>query len=89
MSRHREPGTAQRVALALVATYRLLFSAWLGGQCRFEPTCSRYALDAIERHGAAAGVYLASRRVLRCCPGCQAGHDPVPEHFRLPFRNLP
>jgi hypothetical protein len=72
------PGTMQRFLIALVRGYRLFFSAWLGGACRFEPTCSRYALEALERHGAAGGSYLALRRIARCHPGCPGGLDPVP-----------
>lgn len=64
--------------IALVRGYRLLLSPWLGSGCRFEPTCSRYALDALERHGAAAGTYLTLRRIVRCHPGCAGGCDPVP-----------
>lgn len=75
----------QRTLVALVRGYRLLLSPWLGSSCRFEPTCSVYALEALERHGAAAGSYLAARRVLRCHPWCHGGHDPVPLH---PFRTL-
>lgn len=79
----------QKVLVRFVAAYRMLLSPWLGGQCRFEPTCSVYAIGAIERHGAAIGTYLAARRLLRCHPWCQAGYDPVPERPRLPFRILP
>jgi len=67
-----------RVLLALLRGYRLLLSPWLGAQCRFAPTCSLYALGAIERHGAAAGSYLAARRLLRCHPWCSGGVDEVP-----------
>lgn len=66
------------VLSALVRAYRLLFSPWVGAACRFEPTCSVYALQALQQHGAAAGSYLAARRLLRCQPGCRGGHDPVP-----------
>ena len=75
-----------RQAVALpIRLYRLLLSPWLGSACRFEPTCSRYALDALEQHGAVEGSYLAARRVLRCHPWCEGGIDPVPTHsnFRL------
>jgi len=82
------PGRAQRVLLALVRGYRLFFSAWLGGACRFEPTCSMYALEAIERHGAAAGAYLACRRIVRCHPLCPGGFDPVPTAAPHPFRRV-
>lgn len=64
--------------LAAIEAYRLLLSPWIGQSCRFEPTCSRYAREAIETHGAAVGAYLGARRLLRCHPWCEAGHDPVP-----------
>jgi len=73
----------QRALIALVRAYRLLFSAWLGGSCRFEPTCSRYALEALERHGAAGGSYLTLRRIARCHPYCAGGLDPVPLFHRF------
>ena len=66
------------VLVFLVKMYRLLFSAWLGTSCRFEPTCSRYALSALEQHGAVAGSYLAVKRLVRCQPWCSGGNDPVP-----------
>ena len=69
-----------RQALMLVVrAYRLLLSPSLGSACRFEPTCSAYALQALERHGAAQGSYLCLRRLVRCHPWCDGGHDPVPE----------
>lgn len=69
-----------RHLLALpVRAYRFFLSPWLGSACRFEPTCSRYAIDALERHGAGWGSYLAARRVLRCHPWCDGEHDPVPD----------
>ena len=68
----------KRILQTLVRTYRLLFSPWVGAGCRFHPTCSAYALEALERHGAAGGTYLAARRILRCHPWCDGGADPVP-----------
>jgi uncharacterized protein len=68
----------RRVLAWPVRAYRFLLSPWLGSACRFEPTCSRYALDALDQHGAARGSYLAVRRVLRCHPWCDGGLDPVP-----------
>ena len=65
--------------IALVKGYRLLLSPWLGAGCRFEPTCSVYAIGALQQHGALAGSYLTGRRLLRCHPGCAGGHDPVPD----------
>jgi uncharacterized protein len=64
--------------ITLVRGYRFFLSPWLGSSCRFEPTCSRYALEALERHGAATGSYLTLRRLARCHPWCDGGHDPVP-----------
>jgi uncharacterized protein len=68
----------RRLLAAPVHAYRFFLSPWLGSACRFEPTCSRYALDALDAHGAAHGSYLAARRVLRCHPWCDGGLDPVP-----------
>ena len=64
--------------IGLVKAYRLLLSPWLGSACRFEPTCSVYALQALSLHGAAKGGYLTLRRLGRCHPWCAGGHDPVP-----------
>jgi hypothetical protein len=64
--------------IGAVRAYRMLLSPWLGSSCRFEPTCSLYALQALQRHGALAGSYLSARRVLRCHPWCAGGIDPVP-----------
>jgi len=64
---------------AFVRGYQLLVRPLLPGACRYEPSCSRYALDALERHGAMAGSWLAVRRVLRCHPWSEGGYDPVPE----------
>lgn len=67
-----------RVLIALVRGYRYLLSPWWGTQCRFSPTCSRYAIEALERHGAWKGSALAVRRILRCHPWHAGGFDPVP-----------
>jgi putative membrane protein insertion efficiency factor len=69
----------RHVLMSLVRGYRFFLSPWLGSQCRYTPTCSAYALQALERHGALAGSYLGARRLLRCHPGCAGGCDPVPE----------
>ncbi|KPP86114.1 MAG: putative membrane protein insertion efficiency factor [Rhodobacteraceae bacterium HLUCCO07] len=61
-----------------VRAYRLLFSPWVGHGCRYQPTCSAYALEALERHGAIRGGWLALRRILRCHPMGSSGYDPVP-----------
>jgi putative membrane protein insertion efficiency factor len=66
------------ILLGAIAVYRVTLSGWLGGQCRFSPTCSRYAEEAIRVHGAIRGSYLAARRVLRCNPFHPGGIDRVP-----------
>lgn len=60
-----------------VKAYRLIFSPWVGHNCRYQPTCSQYALDALQTHGAIKGGWLAVRRILRCHPWGQSGYDPV------------
>lgn len=64
--------------ISLVRAYRLLLSPWIGNACRFEPSCSAYALQALQQHGAAAGSYLTVARLVRCHPWCEGGCDPVP-----------
>lgn len=72
-------GTPLRVLLiGLIRVYRLTLSGWLGGQCRFYPTCSHYGEDAIRTHGAARGTLMATWRVLRCNPFGRGGIDEVP-----------
>ena len=68
----------QQMLIGLVKAYRLLLSPWLGSACRFEPTCSAYSLQALQQHGAVRGSYLTLRRLVRCHPLCDGGHDPVP-----------
>ncbi len=72
------PRTVARAAICVVRLYQLALRPVLGPNCRFAPSCSAYALQALARHGAARGAWLASRRVLRCNPWCAGGHDPVP-----------
>jgi len=67
----------QRLLIAIVHGYRWFLSPWLGSACRFTPTCSLYALQALTEHGAACGTYLSARRLLRCHPWCDGGDDPV------------
>lgn len=65
-----------------IRLYRWTVSPALPNVCRFHPSCSQYALEALETHGPARGLYLAVRRVLRCQPLCQGGLDPVPPSNR-------
>ncbi|MBZ4021160.1 membrane protein insertion efficiency factor YidD [Rhodobacter sp. TJ_12] len=61
-----------------VRFYRLVLSPWLGNSCRYQPTCSVYALEALERHGALKGGWLAAKRLISCNPWGGHGYDPVP-----------
>jgi putative membrane protein insertion efficiency factor len=80
----------QFVLIGVVKAYRLLLSPWLGSSCRFEPTCSVYALQALQAHGAACGSYFTFSRLSRCHPWCAGGLDPVPaEKPRLFTRLIP
>ncbi len=73
------------IAALPVRAYRLLLSPWVGHGCRFQPTCSAYALEALERHGALRGSWLTARRILRCHPWGGEGYEPVPGcHQRHP-----
>jgi putative membrane protein insertion efficiency factor len=73
----------KRALLALIGGYRRWISPALPRRCRYEPTCSAYAAEALRRHGAARGGLLAAWRVLRCNPFSHGGFDPVPERFTL------
>jgi putative membrane protein insertion efficiency factor len=78
----------RRALMALVRGYRLILSPWLGNNCRFDPTCSDYSLQALERHGAIVGTYMTIHRIVRCHPFCAGGHDPVPGQAPALFRHL-
>ena len=67
------------IAALPVRAYRLLLSPWVGHGCRYQPTCSVYALEALEKHGAFKGGYLATKRILSCHPLGGSGYDPVPD----------
>jgi uncharacterized protein len=71
-----------RVALFALDFYKSYLSALLSGNCRYQPTCSRYAYEAIERFGVARGMWLGTKRLLRCHPlSRKFGYDPVPEKW--------
>lgn len=72
---------ARLIALPVHA-YRLLFSPWVGFNCRYQPTCSAYALEALEMHGPIKGSILAARRIGRCHPFGGDGYDPVPKRSK-------
>lgn len=68
----------KHVLIALLRGYRFAISPLYGQVCRFHPTCSAYALEAVTTHGSGKGTWLAAKRVLRCHPWALGGHDPVP-----------
>ena len=73
------PARAVRaLLLGLIRLYQIALSPWLGAKCRYEPTCSHYAAEAITRHGVVRGVWLAAKRLGRCHPWGRSGYDPVP-----------
>ncbi len=67
-----------RVLIALIKLYQFMLSPWVGNSCRFTPTCSQYAIEALRKHGALRGSWLMTRRLLRCHPWHPGGHDPIP-----------
>ncbi len=67
-----------RMLIWLIKGYQLLLSPWIGRSCRFSPTCSHYACQALHKHGALRGCWLTARRLLRCHPWRPGGHDPIP-----------
>ena len=71
-------GLGRRLAVGVIRFYQIAVSPYLGPACRFEPTCSRYAIDAIERYGLMRGGWIAFRRLASCRPLGGSGYDPVP-----------
>lgn len=75
---------SSRIGVVLVHTYQLLLSPFVGGACRFEPSCSEYAIAAFEQHGLVKGARLTVRRLSKCHPLGPHGFDPVPGDTRSP-----
>jgi uncharacterized protein len=73
------PGLARRLAVFPIRVYQCTLSRILPPMCRFTPSCSQYAAEAILRHGVVRGILLGTWRILRCNPYCKGGDDPVPE----------
>lgn len=73
--------------IGLLRVYRVAISPWLGVNCRFQPTCSEYAIDALRTHGAFRGSALAATRIVRCHPWGGSGYDPVPDEDRRDERS--
>jgi putative membrane protein insertion efficiency factor len=73
----------QMVLIRLVKLYRLVLSPWLGSACRFTPTCSAYAVEALALHGAMRGGYFTIKRICRCQPWSAGGMDPVPASMHV------
>jgi putative membrane protein insertion efficiency factor len=65
------------LVLDLLGVYRAVVSPFLPPACRFEPTCSEYASEAVEKYGVVKGIWMSAKRILRCQPFCKGGHDPV------------
>jgi len=74
-----KPRLSTRIVLGMISFYRLAISPRLGPSCRYEPSCSAYAAEAVERFGVLRGGWLAMRRLLRCHPFHAGGYDPVPQ----------
>jgi len=68
-----------RILQFLIRAYQVTISPYLGDHCRFTPSCSAYAMEAIQKHGSLRGGWLAIKRIGRCHPFCDGGYDPVPE----------
>ena len=69
--------------IGLIRVYQIVLSSWLGPSCRFAPSCSEFALEALEIHGLCKGSWLALCRISRCHPFGASGYDPVPQHSSL------
>jgi len=72
------PTPGARVVMGLIRGYQIALSPFMGGSCRFHPSCSRYGMEAVAEHGAVRGSWMAAKRVGRCHPWREGGYDPVP-----------
>ncbi len=79
---------ASRLLLGVIKVYQVTVSPLLGQRCRFHPSCSCFAAEAVEQHGAVRGTFLAVRRLVRCHPWSEGGHDPVPPAADTPSSHL-
>lgn len=70
-----------KIAISLVRGYQLVISPLIGPRCRFVPTCSQYAIEALKIHGVVKGCWLTLKRILKCHPLCDGGYDPVPPNI--------
>jgi putative membrane protein insertion efficiency factor len=86
MFRHYGAAAPRLAVIGLIRLYQLCLSPLLGPSCRYLPTCSEYAAEAIRKHGAALGLVLAAKRLLRCHPWGGSGYDPVPQPGAAPHR---
>jgi len=82
-ARTRARSVGAWVLLALIRMYQIFLSPFLGGACKYYPSCSRYAQEAVQKHGARRGAWLALKRLGRCRPFAKGGFDPVPEREEL------
>lgn len=81
----RSASAFSRILLTLLRMYQVFLSPFFGGACKYEPSCSKYAYEAVERYGGARGAALALKRLLRCRPFTQGGYDPVPGDLQVPL----
>lgn len=68
----------RKILVLIIRFYQYFLSPWLGSRCRYYPTCSQYAIEAVTRHGPGRGLWFALKRIGRCHPWHDGGHDPVP-----------
>lgn len=69
----------QKIIIKIIRLYQIVFSPLIGQNCRYYPTCSDYAIEAVNTHGLFKGTFLSFKRICTCQPFCKGGHDPVPK----------